>query len=60
MYQLYDMFMKKHNYQVKNLLLKKKNKDFDTITFDFKNMPNRIKILVYIFAETHYKALNNL
>ncbi len=24
MYQLYDMFMKKHNYPIKNLLLKKK------------------------------------
>ncbi len=33
MYQLYDMFMKKHNVPNKNLLLKKKkHKDFDTIT----------------------------
>ncbi len=61
MYQLYDMFMKKHNLPNKKFIIEEEeNKDFDTITFDFKNMPNELKLLLYIFAETHYKALNNL
>ncbi len=53
--------MKKHNLPNKKFIIEEEeNKDFDTITFDFKNMPNELKLLLYIFAETHYKALNNL
>ncbi len=55
------MFMKKHNLPNKKFIIEEEeNKDFDTITFDFKNMPNELNLLLYIFAETHYKALNNL
>ncbi len=50
MYQLYDMFMKKHNLPNKKFIIEEEeNKDFDTITFDFKNMPNELKItIVYL------------
>ena len=61
MYQLYDMFMKKHDIPIKKFILEEEEtKDFDTITFDFKSMPNQLKLLLYIFAETHHKALNSL
>ncbi len=37
------MFMKKHNLPNKKFIIEEEeNKDFDTITFDFKNMPNEL------------------
>ncbi len=58
MYQLYDMFMKKHNLPNKKFIIEEEeNKDFDTITFDFKNMPNELKLLLYILQKLIIKLL---
>lgn len=57
MYQLYDMFMKKHNLPLKKFIVHEEedSNDFDFVTLDFINMPVQLKGLLYIFAETHFR-----
>jgi hypothetical protein len=57
MYQLYDMFMKKHNIPLtKYISREEEDSDNSLITFDFEKMPSRLKGLLYIFSDTHYNA----